>query len=118
VNDNHGHNAGDVVLQTTAKTLAACLRASDIVGRWGGDEFIAILPDVDEQRLLNLGERCRVLVRESGVLFEDRRITITISMGGALVQAGDSMSSLIKRADEVLYQSKKNGGNRLTLSAA
>ncbi|MFB3917930.1 MAG: diguanylate cyclase domain-containing protein [Terriglobales bacterium] len=115
VNDGYGHHAGDAALQAAARTISSCLRSSDVVGRWGGDEFLAILPGVSGEQLHHLGERCRVMVRESEVLTGNHKIAITMSVGATLAEPGDSVESLIKRSDEVLYRSKEKGGNCLTM---
>jgi diguanylate cyclase (GGDEF)-like protein/PAS domain S-box-containing protein len=115
VNDTYGHAAGDAVLATIAKTMSNCLRASDVVGRWGGDEFMAILAGVTQPFLANVSEKLRRLVAQSPVPVDDRRIQVTISVGAAMVAPGDSPDSLLKRADRQLYASKQSGRNRVSL---
>jgi len=115
VNDTYGHAAGDSVLATIAKTMSNCLRASDVVGRWGGDEFMAILPGVTRPFLANVSEKLRRLVAQSPVPVDDRQIQVTISVGAAMVAPGDSAESLLKRADKQLYVSKQSGRHRVSL---
>jgi len=114
VNDNYGHAAGDAVLATIAKTMSNCLRSSDIVGRWGGDEFLAILPGITPPFLANVSEKLRKLVAQSTIPVNDAAIHVTISMGAAMVAPGDSLESLLKRADGRLYTSKQSGRNRVS----
>jgi diguanylate cyclase (GGDEF)-like protein/PAS domain S-box-containing protein len=115
VNDTYGHAAGDVVLVTIAKTMSNCLRASDVVGRWGGDEFLAVLPGITRQFLANVSEKLRKLVCQSAVPVSGAEIRVTISVGAAMVASGDSPESLMKRADQQLYASKQSGRNRVSL---
>jgi diguanylate cyclase (GGDEF)-like protein len=115
VNDTYGHAAGDVALLTVARTLSNCLRASDIVGRWGGDEFLAILPGITLQALAKASEKIRKLVAKSTVAVDGTQISVTISLGAAMVAPGDSPQSLLKRADQHLYASKQSGRNRVSL---
>ena len=115
VNDTYGHAAGDVVLVTIAKTISNCLRASDVVGRWGGDEFLAVLPGITRQFLASVSEKLRTLVSQSTVPVSGSGVRVTISVGAAMVAPGDSPESLMKRADQQLYASKQSGRNRVSL---
>jgi len=112
INDTCGHVAGDAALVTVAKTLASCLRASDVLGRWGGDEFLVILPGVTKDVLAVTSERCRARVAQSTVAVGGSQIPVTISVGAAMVVRGDSAESLLHRADQHLYSSKQSGRNR------
>lgn len=115
INDTYGHAAGDVALLTVAKTLSNCLRASDVVGRWGGDEFLAILPGITREALAKAAEKIRKLVAKSTVPVDGSPIRVTISLGAALAARGDSPQSLLKKADQHLYASKQSGRNQVTL---
>ncbi len=117
VNDTWGHAAGDAVLSTLGRTLGATLREEDFVGRWGGEEFLALVAEADEERLRAAGERFRRMVEHSSPRHGDSTIPVTISLGGALARRGEDRSSLLKRADRQLYLSKAAGRNRLTVSA-
>jgi diguanylate cyclase (GGDEF)-like protein/PAS domain S-box-containing protein len=114
INDTYGHAAGDVALLTVARTLSNCLRASDAVGRWGGDEFLAILPGITREALAEASEKIRKLVAKSTVAVDGTQISVTISLGVAMVAPGDSPQSLLKRADQHLYTSKQSGRNRVS----
>ena len=114
-NDTYGHQIGDKVLQTVARTLRAAMRPFDLVGRWGGEEFLAVIRNVKQVQLSEIGERLRQLVSTSSVNCEQQRLHVTISIGATLARDEDSREALIHRADQLMYTSKKNGGNRLTI---
>lgn len=116
VNDHHGHHVGDATLKAVSETLVKSLRGQDdLVGRWGGEEFLLLVSDVDAMLLHSVAERCRALVEKSGVLSAESRVPVTISVGATLIVNGDSTESAIKRADQLMYLSKANGRNRTTL---
>ena len=115
VNDNHGHPAGDEVLKAVANTLIHNARVFDAIGRWGGEEFIGIISNADDKRLLAVAERFRALVGQSHVPADGATIRVTISIGATLAKAGDTVDTLIARADQLMYQSKKAGRNKVTL---
>lgn len=112
MNDTFGHKGGDAVLEHVARTLSTSFRAGDTVGRWGGDEFLAILPDVDDEDALRLAERCRVLVRNSSVTVADALVSPAISVGATLLVTSDTHDSLIQRVDRALYGCKREGRDR------
>jgi len=115
INDGFGHATGDRALKEAAKTLSGALRSTDIVGRWGGDEFVAVLPHVDSQILRELAERCRVLVAQTSFASTDgSSVSMSVSVGGTLPYPKDTAEGLIKRADELMYQSKTNGRGRVS----
>jgi diguanylate cyclase (GGDEF)-like protein/PAS domain S-box-containing protein len=114
INDQLGHEVGDLVLQMVGRTLNSALRAFDFVGRWGGEEFIAILANAETAALREVGERLRTLVEHSA-LTEPVPAKVTVSIGGAQALPEDTLESLLRRADEKLYQAKKNGKNRLCI---
>ena len=115
INDTYGHAIGDAALVTVGKTLSNCFRASDVVGRWGGDEFMAILPDITEEALARASEKFRSLVAQSTVPMDGSLIRLTVSVGAAMASPGDSCESLLKKADERLYASKQAGRNRVSV---
>ena len=114
-NDEHGHEAGDMVLKLVADTLAKSLRLEDIVCRYGGEEFLVLLPEVDEAMALQCAERSRSLVAELLPSFRGRPLgAVTISIGVALYPGdGDTPELLQRRADEALYRAKRSGRNRV-----
>ncbi len=114
INDTHGHDVGDKVLMTVSRTMIHTARPFDLFGRWGGDEFIAIIRNVDSSTLSEVGERVRFLVEKTQVQTGDKTLTVTMSLGATMAGATDTGESLIKRADTLMYRSKENGRNRLT----
>jgi len=116
VNDTYGHDTGDKVLQTVARTATNTLRATDVVGRWGGDEFMIILSDVPSANALKrIADKLKMLIEFSRTGLEAGDISVTISIGGTLFQKGDSIDSLLKRADAAMYRSKQKGRNTATV---
>lgn len=115
VNDTYGHDIGDEVLKFVANTFVANCRPFDSYGRWGGEEFIGIIRNVTCQDLENIGDRLRLLVENSYILHQNKKLHITISIGATIVNDDDTIERLIKRADILLYKSKTAGRNRLTI---
>jgi two-component system cell cycle response regulator len=121
INDNHGHDVGDRVLQELAARLREGLRNLDLPCRTGGEEFIVVLPDTDKAVALRVGERMRKLVgaKPFSAGAKSGPLTITVSIGVASFEgAEDTMESLLKRGDEALYQAKREGRNRVIPAAA
>lgn len=116
VNDTHGHQIGDEVLKMVAKTLAHNARVFDIVGRWGGEEFLAILPHVSLEQLNQIGDRYRRLVNSAECKSEKGPISVTVSIGAALANKDEDLEKLIERADKCLYNAKRYGRNRIETS--
>lgn len=117
VNDTHGHACGDEALRSVVRALQTKLRATDVLGRFGGEEFLILLPELDEQGALIAAERLRAKVAANVVEFEDKRLSPTISLGLALYRPEEPGDRLIARADEALYAAKRNGRNRVELAA-
>lgn len=115
VNDEHGHDAGDEVLRSVCKTVSHHLRSGDTLGRWGGDEFLMIVTDIAESGLGPFTDRCRMLIAESGVPVRGEHLRITVSSGATIITSTDTEQSAIKRVDELMYQSKAAGRNKITL---
>ena len=114
-NDTYGHDVGDEVLKLVANTFVANSRAFDVYGRWGGEEFVGVIRSIDAEDLAVLGNRMRVLINQSFLMHDEARLGVSISLGATVAHPDDTAESLIKRADHLLYQSKKEGRNRLTL---
>jgi len=114
VNDTHGHEVGDGLLKAVGQTLVQGLRTIDIVGRWGGEEFLVLMPDVNALGLGDLAERCRVLIARSSVAAEAARVSVTASIGATVLSHSDTAESATRRVDELMYQSKRSGGDRTT----
>lgn len=114
VNDTYGHDVGDEVLRFVARTFTANARPFDLYGRWGGEEFLGIIRNIDGDDLELLGNRLRVLIEHAYILHEGEKLQVTVSIGATSVTADDSLEGLIKRADDLLYESKRLGRNRLS----
>lgn len=114
-NDRYGHYVGDEVLKFVATTFIANTRPFDLYGRWGGEEFIGIIRNINRQDLEMLGNRLRMLVEKAYLLHDGEKLSVTISVGATLVEENDTIDTLIKRADTLLYKSKADGRNRLTI---
>ncbi|MGB0682217.1 MAG: transporter substrate-binding domain-containing diguanylate cyclase [Magnetovibrionaceae bacterium] len=114
INDTYGHQAGDAVLKALCDVLSAHVRKTDTFGRWGGEEFIVICPQVATEGAVQLAENLRALVETVSV---EEGLRITASFGVATYRTGDKANDLIKRADEALYAAKTAGRNRVELAA-
>jgi diguanylate cyclase (GGDEF)-like protein/PAS domain S-box-containing protein len=114
INDAYGHDIGDRMLTTIANTLKVSVRPFDLVGRWGGDEFLCIVRNADEHSLKTMAHRLLVMLNSSLVPVDGNRIRVTASLGATLAKDGDTSNILLKRADSLMYKSKQNGGNRVT----
>ena len=119
INDNYGHQVGDQVLRKIAGILVACLRDEDMVCRYGGDEFLLILNELDEKQVAGIGERVRRSVAESPIATRDGTMPMTISVGCATWHAkeGKTAEELIEAADDALIQCKSDGRNRVKLAS-
>ena len=114
VNDTHGHNVGDEVLKIFAERLKANLRSFDLVARLGGEEFVAILPDVSPERAYAVAERLRRSIADDPIPcgVEGGLLPVTTSVGGAIIQNGNhAIASVLERADKALYEAKNGGRN-------
>jgi diguanylate cyclase (GGDEF)-like protein/PAS domain S-box-containing protein len=112
-NDEHGHAVGDIALQTVARTMSATVRAHDTVGRWGGEEFLIVLPATDLTGLKVLAQRVCRMVRHSRVHAGTRSLSVSVSGGTAQVRPGDTVATLVERADALMYEAKRTGGNAI-----
>ena len=115
INDTYGHFAGDEVLKMVAKTVSHNLRSFDIIGRWGGDEFLALVVNIDDMNLSLIANKVRVLTENSSLTYGQDNIQVTLSIGATLGKRGDTVNTLLKRADRLLYKSKVTGHNKVTM---
>lgn len=115
VNEVCGFETGDRVLETVANTIIHNVRASDIASRWGGEEFLVIVPTPDARNLESLGRKLLNLVHEARIPAGADVLQTTVSIGATIAREGDSASSLISRSDRLMEESKQRGRNRLTI---
>ncbi len=115
INDRYGHKTGDDVLRMVGKTVSSVFRKVDTVARWGGEEFVAILPSIRLPALATIAERVRTAVARSFLMEGGERIGVTLSIGGTIAESGDTAESIITRADAQMYRSKACGRNLVTL---
>ena len=114
-NDRYGHDVGDEVLKFVANAFNANSRPFDLYGRWGGEEFIGVIRNINRDDLEKLGNRLRILIADAYILQAGERLSVTISIGATLVENDDTMDSIIKRADALLYASKAAGRDCLSM---
>lgn len=117
VNDRYGHDTGDDVLRMVGKTISSNMRGFDYVGRWGGEEFMGLVAETDEEGLFYVADRCRVLVEKSYLMRDGKKVSVTLSVGAALYRPTDNATTIVKRADQMLYISKEKGRNRVTMDS-
>ncbi|RYH12640.1 MAG: GGDEF domain-containing protein [Alphaproteobacteria bacterium] len=115
VNDTHGHDVGDRVLQAVSNTMQSLMRPGDYLGRWGGEEFLAVLPYTTVEAARALAEDCRSRLQETTMPLASGELTVTASFGVAGC-GDDDFASAFKRADEVLYEAKHGGRNRVVVA--
>lgn len=117
INDGLGHDAGDQVLRHVSALLRRRCRTDDTVARWGGEEFLFLLPDTDADAAANFAERVRAAIAKTRFDHAERSISCALSLGVATVGAFESLEEAIGRADRALYQSKAAGRNRVTVAS-
>ena len=114
INDEYGHDGGDKVLITVASVLADSLRMPDKVGRYGGEEFLVVLPHTNMAPAKKIIDRIRGSIGNTRTAIANKKVKVTISMGVAQFKKGEDLEKLLARADEALYASKQAGRNRVT----
>jgi diguanylate cyclase (GGDEF)-like protein len=115
VNDYYGHLIGDRALQVFALTVKRIVRSEDIFCRYGGDEFLLYVKNIDENDILKLAERIRIHVQNQIINYEDANVKITCSIGVSPINANEHINSNIDRVDIALYKAKEKGKNRVHL---
>lgn len=117
INDTYGHAVGDLVLREFAKRCKSCIREIDYIGRYGGEEFIILLPDAHMKASMNIAERLRSAITKKPIRIDDKEISISASLGVACRDENTtSLETLIARADQALYIAKHNGRNCVAVS--
>jgi diguanylate cyclase (GGDEF)-like protein len=117
LNDYQGHNTGDRALVAVAKSLLAELRPGDLLGRYGGEEFVALLDGASAQQAMQVATRLCRRVHRLEIPVNKNAQLLSISIGVAMRQDGDDVESLVERADQAMYDAKLNGRNRVSLYA-
>jgi len=115
VNDTYGHDTGDEVLKIIAKTAQINLRNNDFIARWGGEEFVIVFSSLDQSGISVVSEKVRHLIESSEIRSNESKIHVSVSIGSTISIETDTVESIIKRADELMYISKINGKNRVTI---
>ena len=117
VNDTHGHEGGDAALGQLTARLATLVRGHDVMGRWGGEEFVVVLPHLDRDAAGKAGERFREALAVHPIVLPDGgTLSLTVSIGVAVAREGESFEEAIRRADQALYAAKAAGRNRVVLA--
>jgi diguanylate cyclase (GGDEF)-like protein/PAS domain S-box-containing protein len=118
VNDEYGHTVGDAVLKMVAQTVNDASRIFDVVGRWGGEEFVIIAVNVTATSLLVIAERFRSLIEQSALPIPGGQLKVTVSIGTLQARASATAFSLVEEADRLMYEAKHAGGNCVRLGPA
>lgn len=113
INDTHGHACGDKVLKSVADCLRNTARASDMIYRYGGEEFVIVLSNTDRNGALLLAERIRIAIENLGIEWEGTQLSLTASSGVACVKPDCSVNNLLNDADSAMYRAKANGRNQV-----
>lgn len=118
VNDLYGHDTGDRVLEAVSQLLQCSMREQDFIGRWGGEEFLSILPDTDFSQATDSAERIRKAVQALEIYSNGKKVSVTLSIGVTQYRAEEVLSDAIARADFALYEGKSSGRNRVEVVEA
>ena len=118
INDTWGHQAGDRVLQHSAKEVARRLRKQDFIGRYGGEEFVLLLPDTDLAAAHALTDSLRAHIADYRFRYDETRVPVTFSAGVATLTSAADAEAVFGRADKALYEAKSSGRNRVATSPA
>ena len=116
-NNTYGHEAGDHVLKLVSKSIMCAARKTDLFGRWGGEEFICVSEISNENEAAIIAEKIRLLISSSMLSYEDKKLSVTASLGTTVAVENDTVDSIIRRADMLMYRSKKKGKNCVTTDA-
>jgi diguanylate cyclase (GGDEF)-like protein len=119
VNDTFGHEAGDRLIRAVVSGIRASIKASDVVARYGGDEFVCLFPGATASAASGIGERIRAHIAETPLRVDDRNVPVSVSIGVASYpRHGEALEAVARNADKALYLSKSGGRNRVTVYAA
>ena len=112
-NDTYGHACGDFVLKSFVRTVVKNVRLSDIVGRWGGEEFLVLLPETDYKGALLAAEKIRKMVEREVFYYHKQSLKITVTLGVATLNVRKTLEKSVEEADEAMYNGKETGRNRV-----
>ncbi len=115
INDQLGHPIGDSVLIMISKSVLSALRQSDLFFRWGGDEFLILLPNLSLDDLRTVAQRVNVFVERSFIMVDGQKVSTTISTSGTFAAPNETLESALRRCDTLMYESKNTGGNTVTV---
>ena len=115
VNETYGHKIGDLVLETISKTFLNNLRKNDVIGRWGGEEFAGIFSVKNIKELSIVSEKLRNIVENTDILYKDKKLKVTISIGATFINNKNDVLGIIENADKLMYESKRKGRNCITI---
>ncbi|NMF90565.1 biofilm regulation diguanylate cyclase SiaD [Aromatoleum petrolei] len=118
INDTWGHEVGDEALAAVAGRLSTSVREYDLCARWGGEEFLVLLPETTESGVRDSAERLRASIASDPFMVGDRQLVITVSLGAGTAHADEDVTAFMKRVDDALYRAKHAGRNRLELAPA
>lgn len=113
-NNNYGHEVGDKVLINMGNSVKRNVRKDDLIGRWGGEEFVGVFSIAQSYDAPIIAEKYRKIIANTEVPYKDGALSVTASIGITIVKPGDTAKSIIERADALMYESKKNGRNKVT----
>jgi diguanylate cyclase (GGDEF)-like protein len=117
INDTHGHLAGDTVIRGAVEVIQRHCRQRDLLGRYGGEEFVLCLPDTSVDQASEIAERICAAMAGTAVPYQDRPIHVTVSIGVTALHPGESIEQWLSRADKALYEAKRNGRNRYAVAS-
>jgi diguanylate cyclase (GGDEF)-like protein len=113
INDNHGHDCGDITLAAVAKSIKKSMRNSDVLFRYGGEEFVVLLSETNLAGAELVAERIRRSIESHTLSYDMSTLKVTASLGVSALRADDTVDTFVKRADEAMYKAKNNGRNRV-----
>lgn len=117
INDRQGHERGDLILQRVAQAIGDNVRATDVASRWGGEEFLVLMPDTPEQSAQAVADRILLRIRDWVGQVEPAPLTVTATLAVSEIRPGESFESALNRADQALYQGKQQGRNQVVLAS-
>ena len=114
-NDKYGHDCGDYVLKTVAELMSSIVRKRDIVGRWGGEEFIILLNDTEMSQGKKIAEKMRNILCTNSLYYNNQSLSVSITLGVSIYNSAENIEDCIKNADKALYKGKKSGKNKVVI---